>query len=134
MGNEKTIMIIDDDEDDNFFFCRAVKQLGHGWECVSARNGEQALEALLKAEKLPNYIFVDLNMPRMDGKEFLIELKKTPKLYKIPIIIYSTSDYEKDINLVHQLGAAYYLMKQSDIYKLPNNILKAIKVAEESIQ
>jgi CheY-like chemotaxis protein len=124
-------MIVDDDKDDRMFFCHAVREIGPDWKCWEAKDGQNALDQLKKAERLPDFIFLDLNMPLMDGKECLAELKKNVHLCNIPVIIYSTSDYEADIRLTSELGAAHYLKKVSDIYTLPQYILEAIKIIEK---
>jgi DNA-binding response OmpR family regulator len=133
MTIDKILMIIDDDKDDRFFFCNAVKQIAHGWTCLEAKDAEHALEDLKIMEPLPDFIFLDLNMSRMDGKECLVELKRDKRLSNIPVIIYSTSSYEEDMELTFKLGAVYYMVKEPDIYKLPRNITTAIKIAEETI-
>ena len=80
--------------------------------------------------ELPDYIFLDINMPRMNGRECLAELKKDIRLKNIPVIIYSTSTHSEDVELSIQLGAAYYLSKSSDIHQLPEQIINAIRIVE----
>ncbi len=125
------LMIVDDDKDDRFFFCSAIHKNYPTYECLEATNGDDALKKLRKVKKLPDFIFLDLNMPKMDGRECLIELKKDKTLNKIPVIIYSTSDYKIDIKLTKELGADYFLTKLSDIYSLPEELIKAMKKAVE---
>ena len=131
MRTHKILMIVDDDEDDRFFFRSAIRKNNPLYECIEAKNGEDALKQLRKAKELPDFIFLDLNMPRMDGRECLIELKKDETLKKIPVIIYSTSGYQIDINITKELGADYFLSKLSDIYPLPEELIKAMKKAVE---
>jgi CheY-like chemotaxis protein len=119
-------MIVDDDRDDRFFFRFAVKELGDGYECREAINGAEALQKLREPDRLPDFIFLDLNMPLMSGKTCLIELKADEKLRHIPVIIYSTSDHWKDKEETRKLGSSYYLTKTSDIFKLSEYILHAI--------
>ena len=125
-------MIVDDDIDDRFFFQWAVKEIDEGWECREAVNGEDALEKLRTADQLPDFIFLDLNMQLMDGKEFMVELKKDERLKNIPVIIYSTSAYQKDMDAIKKLGAIYYLNKTSDIYSLSEKIIAALKIADQN--
>jgi CheY-like chemotaxis protein len=70
-------------------------------------------------------------MPKMDGRECLIELKKDKALKNIPVIIYSTSDFKMDIEITKELGADYFLTKLSDIYPLPEELIKAMNKASE---
>jgi len=68
MAALKTILLIDDDPDDCGFFCEAILRIDYKVQCVTAINGEDALNLLRNhIQVLPNYIFIDLNMPRMDG-------------------------------------------------------------------
>jgi CheY-like chemotaxis protein len=131
MKNQKILMIVDDDKDDRFFFRSAIRKNNPTYECIEAENGDDALKQLRKAKRLPDFIFLDLNMPKMDGRECLEELKKDKDLKQIPVIIYSTSDYEVDINLTEELGADYFLTKLFDIYPLPEELTEAMKKAEE---
>ena len=120
----KTIMIVDDDSDDRDFFCDAVTELDSPAECLTAINGEDALKILRNEVKhLPAFIFLDLNMPKMDGRMCLAELKKDEQLKNIPVIIFSTSSNPKDIEEMNNLGAAYFLTKPSDFKKLQSEIV-----------
>lgn len=119
-------MIIDDDKDDRFFFREALKGLLSSSSCVEASNGEEALSQLRKAEQLPDFIFLDVNMHRMNGKECLKELKKDVKLKNIPVIMYSTSFSKESIEEFRRLGSSHYIDKPSDMSKLPEQILLAI--------
>jgi CheY-like chemotaxis protein len=124
----KTIMIIDDDDDDRFFFCSAVKKINPSYICQEAQNGQEALEILRDTIKLPDFIFLDINMPIMGGKECLAELKKDEKLKHIPVIMYTTSSFQTDIEFTGQLGAADYFVKPFDIAKIPEGIIKAMQM------
>lgn len=130
MSGKTVLMIVDDDKDDRFFFQLAVKELGKNYECTMAENGLDAIEKLQKMERLPDYIFLDLNMPLMNGKECLEELKKNEKLRNIPVIMYSTSDFKGDIDTTQKMGAAYYLPKPSNVLDLPHEITEAINYAK----
>lgn len=114
--NEKIkFLIIDDDTEDCDFFCEAVNEVDASYDCLQMHNAEEALREL-RAENhaLPDFIFLDLNMPRMNGKEFLQEIKHDPVLKNIPVVVYTTSSSDKDIEDSKQLGAAYFLTKPSD--------------------
>ena len=126
MMNKQIFMIIDDDADDRTFFKEALKKMHPSYVCLEANGGFEALQELRKAKKLPNFIFLDINMPRMDGRECLKELKKDAKLTHIPVIMYSTSFTDKSIADFRKLGASSHLNKPSDIKKLPELILIAM--------
>jgi CheY-like chemotaxis protein len=87
----------------------------------SAANGNEALDRLRAAgAQLPDVIFLDLNMPRMDGRQCLSELKNDPELKHIPVIIYTTSGHPKDIEQTLQNGAACFITKPTDTRELYN--------------
>jgi CheY-like chemotaxis protein len=102
--------IVDDDTDDQDLFIEAVNEVDGSIQCLSASDCEEALD-LLKNRKigLPDMIFLDLNMPRLNGKQCLAELKKQAHLKHIPVIIYSTSSERRDIEETSRLGAAHFL-------------------------
>jgi len=123
----KLLMIVDDDELDRSFFRSAIRKNNPSFNCIEAINGDEALKQLRNTKELPDFIFLDLNMPKMDGYECLIELKKDENLKQIPVVIYSTSEYKVDINRTKELGADFFLTKLSDIYPLPEELEKAMK-------
>jgi CheY-like chemotaxis protein len=116
-------MIADDDADDCEFFCEAIKEIDSSAECLIVHNGEEGLEKLREGTTLPHYIFMDLNMPRINGRQFLEELKKDYAFKHIPVIIFSTSSAEKDKNDSYELGAAYFLTKPYNFQKLKEEII-----------
>ena len=124
---QKIFMIIDDDQDDRFFFKEALKKMLPSSICLEANGGIEALQLLRTAEQLPDFIFLDINMSRMDGLECLKVLKKDAKLKNISVIMYSTSFTEESIAEFRQLGASSYLNKPTDMNKLPEQILEAIR-------
>lgn len=124
---EMIFMIIDDDRDDRFFFKEALTKMLCSVKCLGANGGIEALELLRKTKQLPNFIFLDLNMPQMDGRECLKQLKSDQKLKNIPVIMYSTSFSEETINELYELGASRFLNKPEDINQLPAQIIEAIK-------
>ncbi|WP_159473706.1 response regulator [Dyadobacter sp. 3J3] len=123
MTHALTFMIVDDDADDCEFFCEAVNEINPLFKCLIASNGEDALIKLRgRIQPVPDFIFLDLNMQRMDGRKCLMELKKDINLKNIPVIILTTSTAKKDIDETKLLGAAYYLTKPSEYQKLRKEI------------
>lgn len=107
-----TVLIIDDDEDDRKMFCEAVQVVDEGVTCLAAVDGLEALRLLRTREiSLPDFIFLDINMPRMDGKQCLAEIKQTSHLQHIPVIIYTTSKHPRDIEETKNLGAVHFISK-----------------------
>lgn len=112
---QKLILLIDDDSDDREIFEIALNEIGLNHKCITAENGREAIE-LLSSNPLifPDYIFLDLNMPLLSGKEFLQKIKNFPNLKETAIIIYTTSSYAKDIEETKLLGATHFLLKPSN--------------------
>lgn len=119
MKAKRTFFIVDDDIDDQDLFIEAVSEVDNSIECLSASDCEEALD-LLKNKKIgmPDMIFLDLNMPRLNGKQCLAELKKEAHLADIPVIIYSTSSEKRDIEETTRLGAAHFLTKPNKFEEL----------------
>ena len=129
MKKTTTLFIADDDPDDVELFTEAVNEFDESIQCYSAMDGEEALKklrAMLPA--LPDIIFLDLNMPRINGKQCLVEIKKTEKLNVVPVVIYSTSSIQHDIDETRRLGAVYFLTKPAsfgELCKELSNIISA---------
>lgn len=116
MYNKITLLIVDDDADDRQLFINTVHEIDDQIICLTATDGFQALELLNKSmdTTLPDAIFLDLRMPRINGKKCLIELKKNELLKNIPVIIYTTSTEVEDSIELSKLGAVYFISKPSN--------------------
>ena len=105
------VLLIEDDAIEVMKFKRAMMTLDRNHELIETRNGEEAL-ALLKDRKLhPSIIFLDLNMPRINGIEFLQIIKKDPFLMYLPVMILTTSSNKNDVKACYENGAAGYIIK-----------------------
>jgi CheY-like chemotaxis protein len=105
----KNIYLADDDADDRMFFEDALKQLPIPAQLTLSNDG---LELMCNLETvIPDVIFLDLNMPRKNGFQCLEEIRSTPNLKDIPIVIFSTTANEDAVNKTYQLGANYYICK-----------------------
>ena len=115
MKADITILIVDDDADDRKLFIDAIQQVDNTIKCITAIDGKQALE-LLKSDysSLPDFIFLDLRMPRFSGKKCLLEIKKDDQLKAIPVIIYTTSREVEEAKELQELGAVHFISKPSD--------------------
>jgi CheY-like chemotaxis protein len=111
-----TCFLVDDDTDDLEIFAMAVAETGQSITCMTANDGFDALRLLNQDETfIPDFIFLDLNMPRMSGKQCLVEIKKIKRLMHIPVVIYSTSARQRDIDDTLKLGAAHFFTKPPSI-------------------
>jgi CheY-like chemotaxis protein len=108
------ILLIDDDLDDQFFFKEIVQSINPTLNCDTTTNAKIALDELKVSASLPDIIFIDLNMPIMNGFDFLVEIKKEDKLTKIPVGIISTSNIMSEKELAKELGARFFITKPND--------------------
>lgn len=113
----KNVYLIDDDQDDREIFALALESAHQEAVYYAAKNGQEALEALTTGT-VPDYIFIDLNMPYMSGRECLQEIKKRPMLKDVPAIVYTTSSHSRDVDELMKLGAEHYLVKPNSLAKL----------------
>lgn len=113
--------MVDDDTDDTSIFQEVLQEVNPSIQFISAPDGQEALNTLkLNGESLPDIIFLDLNMPRMGGKETLVALKKDDRLRNIPVIMYTTSSQSKDIEETMLKGALCFITKPSNLKELKN--------------
>lgn len=109
------ILYADDDLEDLDTFCDIAKQINPTIEVINARNGSEVLEYLENSPDLPGMIFLDINMPTMDGKSCLKFIKKDERFNTIPVIIYTTSNNQRDLQLCKELGASGFIKKPSSM-------------------
>ena len=106
-----TILLIDDDEDDQQLFMEAITQVNMQIECQVAPHWDEAIKKLKTFS--PSLIFLDLNLPRLNGKECLMKIKSIKEWQNIPVVIYSTSSLEHEIEETRKLGAVHFMTKQN---------------------
>jgi CheY-like chemotaxis protein len=121
------IVNVDDDTDDRNMFCMAIRRVDPAIECVQVESGEDALELLAKSEMTPDFIFIDINMPRMNGYECVREIYQYPNLKNTTIVMFSSTFNPKDQVEFGMLGVQY-LLKTSDIKSLVESIRKLIGI------
>ena len=119
MNHSKICLLIDDDQDDQEIFILALSNSGQKVSCQTFSNALSGLRQLdNNPAQAPDYIFLDLNMPGMNGKQCLAEIKSRSFLKDVPVIIYSTSSRPQDITETTQLGAAAFITKPSSVRSL----------------
>jgi len=114
------ILLVDDSEDDVEFTLRALEKTKLANSVSVVSDGIEAMEFLRKegqyaSKPTPSLILLDLNMPRKDGREVLVELKADPQLRKIPVVILTTSQAEEDIVSSYELHANCFVSKPVDL-------------------
>ena len=107
MPRPRSILLVEDDQVDCMIIKRALEEVKIDNRLDMVSNGEEALAYLLSIENdLPGVILLDLNMPRMNGIEFLKNVKTHAGLKKVPVIVLTTSRTEQDINASFELGGS----------------------------
>lgn len=106
-----TCFLIDDDADDQEIFLRVLESVAPAVECHTASNGQEAIDKLQNNQVNPDVIFLDLNMPLMNGKQFLKACQSMGSCKEIPVIILSTSSDHQTIQETRELGARDYITK-----------------------
>jgi len=118
------ILIAEDDADDRFLLTAAFEENGFRDRLHFVDNGVDLLEFLEQQVrygnpvKMPNFILLDLNMPKKDGREVLKEIKQDPNYKKIPVIIFSTTNNEHEMRRCYELGANSYITKPNSFESL----------------
>ncbi len=121
------ILLIDDDGDDREFFCEALECSTIQAVCHTAPEGRKGLNQLEKKEiEIPDLIFLDINMPIMNGWQCLSILKQKEEYKHIPVIMYSTSSFPEDINKAQQLGALCFFSKPRGFNHLKTSLESVI--------
>jgi CheY-like chemotaxis protein len=117
------ILIVDDDEDDRDLLTIAIHEVDPTVRCAMARNGQEALHGLQVMEyPRPSLIFLDLNMPRLNGVQFMKELNKDRELKGIPVVIYTTSKLQEDVEKMLALGAIHFFTKPTSFEELCKSV------------
>jgi CheY-like chemotaxis protein len=127
MKKNITILIVDDDEDDKKLFIESAKEVNKNIKCITASDGQEALRFLKDEPKpsLPDYIFLDLRMPRISGIQCLEEIRKDNRLHQIPVFIYTTSRDVEDSRELKKKGAVHFISKPAnpdDIYYILSTV------------
>lgn len=107
------ILFVDDDIEEREFFKDALSYVDPSKTCVLLSDCEQALTLLKETDQLPAYVFLDINMPSMDGKSCLEQIKSDPQLSHIKVVMYSGSSEEKLMEDYKKSGATYFMIKPS---------------------
>jgi CheY-like chemotaxis protein len=111
MNRLLNILLIEDDTIEVMKFNRVLSTININQKVVEANNGEEALTILKVKEFIPDIIVLDLNMPKMNGIEFISILKADEYLKYIPAIILTTSNNRKDVMECYRIGIAGYVLK-----------------------
>jgi CheY-like chemotaxis protein len=123
------VILADDDEDDRLFFKEAFEEIKIKTRVKTVNDGVELMNHLKKnGNELPQILFLDLNMPRKNGIDCLLEIKRSDYLKDIPVAIYSTSASEEDIEDTFVKGANVYIKKPSDFGTLKKILEEVITI------
>jgi CheY-like chemotaxis protein len=118
---KKIFLLADDDGDDMQLFCEALEAVEPSAVCYCATNGMEVLEILSREEK-PHLIFLDINMPGMNGWQCLKAIKDTEAYKQIPVFMYSTSAHQREMDIAFDLGALCFFTKPHSFKELKNTL------------
>jgi len=128
----KKILLIDDDSDDRALFSEALHDISSEIVCVTEGDGRKALVELFDSStELPDVIFLDINMPRISGWDCLDRIKSEESTKDIPVIMFSTSSHQKDIDRACRCGAACLLTKPADYNELTESLTTLVNTVHE---
>lgn len=128
--SESKIILTEDSDEDYDAFMFVMGKLGLRDKIVRFSNGEQAINLICKQppDSLSNSVmFLDLNLPGINGKEVIKKLRSHPLANKLPIIIFTTSKLASDINECYELGANSYLDKPMELHKFTKSLQRVIE-------
>jgi two-component system response regulator len=124
--SKKNILLIEDNQDDEALTLRALGKNNLAEHVTVMRDGAEALEYLLgkgsASRPLPDVIFLDLKLPKIDGLEVLQKLRDNQRTRLLPIVVLTSSDIEDDINRAYHLGCNSFIQKPIDFHKFTKEI------------
>ena len=120
------LLLAEDDPDDQLLFSHALEELAISQPPVIVADGQALVDYLQQTSRLPDLIFLDINMPFKDGLTALQEIKALPALAHLPVVILSTASNDNMVNRAYALGACLYARKPNgfrELTELIRNIL-----------
>jgi CheY-like chemotaxis protein len=114
------VLIAEDDDDDRMIFEETLGELAKGVDFAFVQNGQELIDYLSAGDSFPDVIFLDLNMPLMDGRDALKVIRSDPKLKDLPVVCFTTSSSMEDRRLCVDHGAVFHTKptRISEFYKL----------------
>lgn len=124
--------MIDDDEDDHEIFKMCLKSICKDISCMGVFDGQQAIDLLMSNTGfIPHYIFLDVNMPKMNGIDCLRMLRNIPNLRNTKIFMYSTTSEMNVLEESKKLGAKDYIVKPTKIAELKERLIHIFDTGSE---
>jgi CheY-like chemotaxis protein len=127
-------ILVDDDADDGALFGEALNEIAPQAAYLTTENGRKLFELLTHASDFrPDLIFLDINMPIMNGWESLAALKQDVRFANIPVIMYSTSSAKRDVDKAYELGAQLFVTKPESFTELRQFLQNVVSHPPESL-
>ncbi len=130
----RIVLCVDDDADDRELVCFTINEIDSSFKVEHAENGVEAIEYLNKAkitDNLPCLMILDINMPKMDGKETLATIKKDKQLNELPVVVFSTSDNPIDKMYCTSYGVEL-VTKPSHLSAIRNELKRLLQHCPDS--
>ena len=121
-----TIVYADDDPEDRELFSDAISEIFPQTKLVLASHGKEVLNFLQNSSEMPDYIFLDINMPVMGGKDCLQKLKVIDEIKNVPVIIYTTTSNKIELQKYIEMGAQDYIVKAPSFQGIKDSLKRVI--------
>jgi CheY-like chemotaxis protein len=131
MKDTFTVILVDDDDDEHQFFREIFATLEKPVDFHSLYNGKELINHFSENKVIPDLLFMDINMPMINGFAALKHIKSLEQLQLFPVVIYSTSENPEDIKNAYALGADLYCIKIASMRTLSNRIKLILQIVRE---
>jgi CheY-like chemotaxis protein len=126
-------LLVEDDLDDQEIFLMCLKSLNMNTECSVANNGREALEKFnAEPDYVPDFIFLDVNMPKMNGIECLREIRNIERLKTVKVYMYSTTSERSVIERSKELGATEFIVKPEKTSELKDKLYRILEICQHA--
>lgn len=128
------LILAEDDDDDIEFFIDVIAEISADIKITITKNGIELMTLLEIEKELPDFIFLDLNMPKKSGFECLKEIRSSEKWKAIKVVILSTTSDQEQIKEVYKMGADLYLQKTTSYSAYKNNLSMALQMDWDTLK
>jgi CheY-like chemotaxis protein len=128
---KKECLLIDDDQDDQEIFKMCLRRLSQDINCRVMNDGAEAYLTLSTSDYTPDFIFLDVNMPKMNGIDCLGVLRKIERLRQTKIYMYSTSSQPKTVEISKEFGADGFIIKPARTDELKDKLAAILQIVAE---